>query len=292
MLIIAVISVSSAAILVRLSGVHGFAAATWRLVLGTFITLFIAITACRKFPSLPRSRRSLVLLLVSGVSLALHFDLWMLSLNYIYVSLSVMIVDSYPAILVPLGRLVLGERYHPVQVLGAFIAMIGVFLLSATSSGGEMYSIGGGSTATGIGLAFGGMIALAAYLAIGKVLRREMSTWSYTFYVYGLAGAASFVFSVILGVRLWGYTLTQYFYLVLLAIIPMIGGHTVLNYLLRKMSLLGVAVPVLGEPIGASLLAWVLFSEVLSVEAVGLMTLVLLGITLAVMGEALQGKTA
>jgi len=282
---VAVISVSTAAILVRLSNVHGFAAATWRLSLSSFITLSIVLAYREERRALRLDRVMLFLALGSGVALALHFDLWMLSLSFIGVAPSVAIVDSYPGLLALLGYLFLGERYSKIQIAGAFLAMLGVSLMSfhATPPSSAVFR---GDSVIGVLLALGGMIAVSIYFLIGRKLRRHVSTWVYTFYVYSFAAITSLLLSVMLGVRLYGFRAEQYMYLVLLAVIPMMGGHTVLNYLLKKFSLLAVTVPVLGEPIGASILAWIILGEAIDVQTALYMAVILLGITLTVQREA------
>jgi drug/metabolite transporter (DMT)-like permease len=49
--------------------------------------------------------------------------------------------------------------------------------------------------------------------------------------------------------------------LVLLAVIPQLVGHTTLNWALRYLPAARVSLLVLGEPIGAGLLAFALFGE-------------------------------
>ena len=279
-LALAVVNVSSASILVKAllhEGVHGFSAATWRLILSTILTLLL-LAASGGRPPLPRGM-DLALMLLSGVALALHFDLWMLSLAYTSVAVSVTIVDSYPALLAVVGRFLLGERYTLLQYLGSVIAILGVALLSL----GEGFSV---EDLKGPLLALGGMLGVAAYFSIGKVLRRRYGTLEYTSIVYMIAAVSSAVFTLSIGEPLTGYSLKAWGLLLLLALIPMLGGHTLLNYLLKRLSLLATTVPVLGEPVGASILAYLLLGEEPGVDTVAYMTVTLAGIGLVLWGEA------
>lgn len=188
-LAIAVANVSTASILVRLAGVHGFAAATWRLVLSTILTASILAAAyalgSHRRPSLPQGM-DLLLSIASGTALALHFDLWMASLFHMSVAMSVTVVDSYPAVLALVGYRVFRERYTPLQLLGAFAAMAGVAGIAFYSSHGAS-SPPGGDPLKGFLLAFAGMLAVAAYFSIGKGLRQRYTTLEYTLPVYGSA---------------------------------------------------------------------------------------------------------
>ncbi len=55
-----------------------------------------------------------------------------------------------------------------------------------------------------------------------------------------------------------------------MAVVPQIGGHTLYNWSLRFVSAPVVSVSLVGEPIGSSLLAWILLAETPSlVVAIG-----------------------
>ncbi len=288
-LLIAVANISTASVLVRLAGVHGFAAATWRLALGSLLTLALLLAAERGLGGLRGAPlRDLALMAASGVALALHFGLWMMSLSHLSVAASVTIVDSYPAVLALVGRLVFGERYSPLQLAGAGLAMAGVAGLAMHAAGAGL-APPGGDPALGAILSFLGMLAVAAYFSIGKGLRGRYSTLEYTLVVYGVAALTAAAISVAWGVRLWGYTAETYLYLALLALLPMLGGHTLINYALGRLTLLAATVPVLGEPVGASILAWLILGEPLTPGEALLMAVTLTGIAMVLLAEPRGG---
>ncbi|MEB3773600.1 MAG: DMT family transporter [Desulfurococcales archaeon] len=278
LLALAVVNVSSASVLVKLAGsqgVHGFSAASWRLLLSAILTWLMLAGRVSRLPG----GRDLVLMLISGVGLALHFDLWMLSLSYTSVAVSVTIVDSYPALLAVAGRTLFREEYTRIQYIGAALAMAGVVLLS--SQGGFRVE-----DLKGPLLAFGGMLGVAVYFIAGKELRKRYTTLEYTGIVYMIAALVSILLTRMIGARLTGYTLEAWIYLILLAIIPMLGGHSILNYLLKRLSLLATTVPVLGEPVGASILAYLILGEHVGLETAAFMAITLAGIGLTLLGEA------
>ncbi len=286
LLAFAVVNVSTASILVRLAlgeGVHGFTAASWRLILSSIITGLL-LAAYREYRGEigKLNYRDAIIMTVSGVSLALHFDLWMLSLAYVSVAVSVTIVDSYPALLAIAGRAVYGERYTPLQYAGSMLAMAGIALLSLSSMEGDV----GSNPLLGSLLAFGGMVGVAVYFIVGKGMRARYSTVTYTTIVYSIAGVASICFSTLIGVKLHGFTPSAWLYLLLLALIPMLGGHSILNYVIKRLSLLATTVPVLGEPVGATILAFLILGETVSMEIIASMAITLTGIGLVLVGEA------
>lgn len=82
-----------------------------------------------------------------------------------------------------------------------------------------------------------------------------------------------------------GYQTNTYVYIVLLALIPQLLGHTAFNWALKHLSATTVTVFILGEPIGAGLLAYVQLGEKLHwLQAAG-SGLVLSGIVLAARGK-------
>ncbi|MEB2835799.1 MAG: DMT family transporter [Desulfurococcales archaeon] len=283
LLALAVADISTASILVRLSGVPGFVAASWRLILSSAITLAAyAVLEARRGPPRP-SPRDTVLMVVSGVALAFHFGLWMMSLSYMSVASSVTIVDSYPAVLAVAGRFLLGERYAPAQLLGAAVALAGVAGLSLEARSAPAPP--GARPLLGAALSLAGMLCVALYFSIGKAMRGRHSTLEYTGIVYGAAALASVIATRALGYGLTGYPGRSYVYLVLLALLPMLGGHTIINYVLPRLSLLAATVPVLGEPLGASLLAWLILGEPLTPGEALWMTVTLAGIGAVLAGE-------
>jgi drug/metabolite transporter (DMT)-like permease len=70
-----------------------------------------------------------------------------------------------------------------------------------------------------------------------------------------------------------------------MALVSQIMGHSSYNWALRYLSASLVAVALLGEPIGATILAWFLFGETLTLAKVIGGALILTGIVIAVKGE-------
>jgi drug/metabolite transporter (DMT)-like permease len=284
LLTVAVVNISTASIFVRLSGVHGFVAASWRLIISAFLTAVLLLVLEKRTPDLP-GWRDFTLMFASGVFLALHFGLWMMSLEDLQVGPSVTIVDSYPALLAVVGYFFFRERYSVYQLLGAGIAFMGIALLSFHTAHGTLSSMSPGDPVRGAVLSFLGMIAVAMYFIIGKHLRVQYSTLEYTLFVYTIASIVSVLITLALGYELSGYETRTYLYLIGLAVFPMIGGHTIINYALGKLSLLSATIPILGEPVGASVLAWLILGESLDINTILYMTMTIIGIALTVASE-------
>lgn len=281
---IALVNVSAASILVRLASVHGFVAASWRLIIGSILTLAILAIYRQGGSKYRPSLKETLYMVISGISLALHFGLWMWSLQHLNVGPSVTIVDGYPALLAVIGSIFFNEHYSIKEYIGIGFTFTGVALLSIESFR-EGVAPPGGDPLLGSILAFLGMIAVAIYFTIGKYIRLNIDTVTYTGYVYSSAAVVSLFMVYIVGEPMIGYPLESYIYLFLLGTVPMLGGHTLLNYLLKRMKLAAVTAPVITEPIVSSILAYILFSEYLSPYIVFYMAITIFGIALVLTGR-------
>jgi len=80
---------------------------------------------------------------------------------------------------------------------------------------------------------------------------------------------------------LFGYSTRTYALLLALAIVPQILGHSAFNWAIRHVAPVYVSVAMLGEPIGATLLAWAVLGERPGLIAIVGGTLILTGILAA-----------
>ena len=120
---------------------------------------------------------------------------------------------------------------------------------------------------------------------MGHRLRARLTLPAYVFSVYTSAAALLMLACLLSGTPLSGWSSAGWQALLLLALLPQVVGHTAYNWSLRHVSAAFVAIVTLGEPVGSSLLAWLVFGERLGgLQALGFV-LLLLGIGLAALGE-------
>ena len=252
-LLVALASISTAAPLARLAGVDGFTAAWWRLLVGSLATLALALASGGAAGASPVPAW---LLAASGALLALHFGLWLESLRYASVAASTGIVVSYPvmvALVEELAERRRGTGGCPSRLLGALLAFAGVAVLSTPWSG---------ATPMGAALSLAAAAAAAGYFLIGRAARaRGLGTLAYTLRVYTAAVLVETLYALLLGVEPWRAPARSIPYLLALGIVPMLGGHTMLNYALAYLPASTVTTVALLEPYGASVLAWLLLGE-------------------------------
>jgi drug/metabolite transporter (DMT)-like permease len=251
---LAVLFVSFGAILVRLAAAPPLAVSFYRVAIASLILLpFAAPQARRSWPALDRRRRLLVV--VAGLALALHFATWIASLSYTTVASSVLLVNTAPLFAVVLSRLFLHERPPVVVQVAIPVAFAGAALIALGDWTGSPGSL------LGNGLAVAGAVTLAIYQVVGRGLRDALPLNAYVLAVWGTAALALVALALSFGVPLGGYPERTWLVFVALAIVPTIGGHGFINKSLRSLPAPTVGLFLLGEPVLASLLAWMLFRE-------------------------------
>ncbi|MBI4336573.1 MAG: DMT family transporter [Chloroflexi bacterium] len=272
-LLVGVGAVSFAAIFIRLAAAPSLAAATYRLALASLVLVPLALLGAR--PSLKRlSPGQWRMLTLAGGCLALHFAFFIASLSYTSVASVMLISVTNPLTVMVASWLFLRERTSRLGLLGGGLAVAGAAVIGYGDfrlGRQELY---------GDGLALLGMVAISAYLVLGRRLRGEVPVLAYVAPVSGLAAGMLLVVSLAAGVPLWGFSPKTYLFLGLLALVPQLIGHSSLNWALGHVPAAVVAVVVLGEAVGAILLAWALLGETPTAAAGVGGALVLAGVSL------------
>lgn len=268
-----VLGISSGSILVRLAqgeDMPSLVIAAWRLSLASAVLLPLAVSR-RRQELRDMSGFAWGLALLSGFMLALHFATWITSLAYTSVVSSTVLVTTTPLWVGLAAPFLLKERLSMAVKIGIALAMLGSVLIGladvvAVVEGRLLFSLTAFTEQTnpllGNGLALGGAFAASAYLIIGRRLRHGMSLLTYTAVVYSSAACFLTVMALTAGHDLFGYSASAYLILVLMAIFPQLVGHSSYNWALGHLPAATVSVAVIGEPIGATLLALLIFQEI------------------------------
>lgn len=278
-----VLIVSSASILIRFAqelGVPSLSLAAWRLTLAALILTPLVLTRARdELATL--APREFGLAILAGAFLAVHFATWIASLAYTSVAASTVLVTTNPIWIAAASWLLFRERPGAGLAAGIALALLGSVAIFAAGAG----SPGGGDPALGNALALIGSIMVSGYLLIGRSLRRRLSLLAYIWLVYGAAAGVLLIAVLASGGPMLGLTTTAYAILLALAVGPQLGGHTAFNWALRYLSPAFIAIAILGEPVGAALLAFLMLGErVAPLELAGFV-LLLVGIYCAARSE-------
>ncbi|HEX4985482.1 MAG TPA: DMT family transporter [Burkholderiales bacterium] len=253
--------VSFASILVRLAHAEGapsLAIAAVRLgVAALALAPFAWTRAGRELAAL--RGRNLVLCLASGLLLAAHFWAWITSLEYTSVASSTALVTTNPLWVALASALLLRERPAPGTVAGLALTAAGSVLVFAADAGGDAPSRD--SHALGNALAVLGAVTASGYLLAGRALRARISLVAYVWAAYATAAVVLLLVAGAGGVPFASLPASAWLLMAALGLGPQLVGHTALNWALRRLSASFVAVAILGEPVGAALLAWICFGE-------------------------------
>jgi drug/metabolite transporter (DMT)-like permease len=291
-----ILAVSTASIFIRFAQEYAPSLVIAALRL-TFASLILApIALSRHRPELSRlTRRDLILGLLAGVFLALHFATWITSLEYTTVASSVVLVTTTPLWVALLSPIVLKEPISRPVVWGMVLALGGGMIIGFSDAcrwenGLLCPPLGNyfqGQAFLGNFLALVGAWMAAGYLLIGRRLRVKISLIPYIFLVYGMAAIVLVLIMLGSGETPFGYPPQAYFWILLLAIIPQLLGHSTFNWALKFLPASLVSVTLLGEPIGSTILAFFILDEIPSLPEMVGAVFILAGIYLA---SRMEGK--
>ena len=255
-LALALLAISTSGPLVRASSADPLAIAVYRLGF-SLVVVAIALVATGTWRELRRIRPlELLIALGAGAMLALHFWSWNASIHLTTVAASVVLVNMHPPFVALLSTFWLREKPRPRQWAGIAIAMIGAGIVAASDAGGFSASGGSSRALLGDGLALIGAVTVALYFVAGRRLRGGYSLWPYVAVVYGAAFVVLVAIATARSVPLTGYPPRELFIFAALAAGPMLIGHTGMNYALRYLPAYIVNLTVLGEPVGATIIAF------------------------------------
>jgi drug/metabolite transporter (DMT)-like permease len=251
-LAIAVLAVSWGAPLARLADAAPLAVAMWRMLLAAILIAPLAVVRGELGGVRPHWKEAAL----SGLLLGLHFGLWIPSLWLTSVAASVLLVTTSPLWILLATPVLLGERIRAVNVASFAMALAGVAVISWGDFQLSPRAL------LGDAMALGGAVAVAGYMVIGKRLRAHVPLVGYLATVYSGAALTLLAAVALLGVDPMPRSSLSWLALLGLAVVPTLVGHTSLNWALAHLPAYEVNLAVLLEPVGASLLTWLVIGEV------------------------------
>lgn len=251
-----VFSVSTSAVLVKLSEAPAGVIAFYRLFFSVLLMLPVVLT--RNLKDIGGfSLKDLFLSAVSGIFLAFHFILWFESLNYTSVASSTVLVTLQPLFSFAGTYLLYKERITFRTIVSGMVAIFGSILISWGDFNISREAL------------FGDVLALIAcalitgYLLFGQSVRKRVSLFPYTFVVYSISSVTLWIYVWANGQSFYPYRPQDWIYFLLLAVFPTLLGHTLFNWSLKWVSTNVISMAILFEPVGAALLAFFILGETL-----------------------------
>ena len=260
---LALLAVSSAGVVLQeLSEIPPLLRGSWRMQATSVVLLPLFVWQLRQWKDFRITQQDLWILLGSSVCLALHFGLWVWSLDHTSLVHSLLFVTSHPLVVVALMPL-LGQPVRRGHLWGTLLGLLGALItLQDAQDDGTVTLIGDLA-------AFGGAVTVVGYLLAGHHLRaeRQWPIFLYAFPVTSIAG-------IWLGLVAWAWTPTDETLLwseiwtgwwhpawllamAYIAVGPGLCGHTGLNTVMRYLPPLVVSVGLLLEPLLGGLIGWI-----------------------------------
>jgi len=254
---VAVLAASTSAILIRAGDAPEPVMAFYRVVFTVCLLLPLARGTGAELSRV--SRRDLLAAGVAGLALAAHFASWFESVDRTTIAASTTLVQTQPIFVAVGAFLLLDERVTRKVVGGILVAVVGVGTMSAEG-------LLGGTTAPapllGNALAVVGAVTGAAYWLSGRSIRQRVSLLPYVLVVYSVAAVGLLVSLLVQGQPLLGYAAHEWALFLGMAVGPGILGHTLINWALEHVQSSLVSVSLVGEPVGSTILAALVFGEI------------------------------
>ena len=254
-LALALLGVSLSGPLVRLSHAHPLAIAAWRLGF-SLLVIAAALAFTGQWRQWRRiTRRELAIALGAGAMLALHFWSWNASVALTSVAASVVLVNTQPIVVALLSAVWLHEAPSRRQWMGIGVAMIGALIVALPDLGGRQDGAAHPRALLGNLLALGGALTAAIYFVAGRRLRASLDLWPYVGLVYGTCFVVLLFLAALADAPLAPQPGRELAIFAALALGPMLLGHTGLNWALKHSPAFVVNLTLLGEPVGATIIA-------------------------------------
>lgn len=253
-LLIGVVSLSTSAILVKVANAPSGVTAFYRLFF-SIIIMFPLFWTKYRWEVKAASKKDWLLTSFAGVFLAFHFIFWFQSLNYTSVASSTILVTLQPLFAFVGAYFFFKERVTIKTIVSGLVAI-----------GGSVIISWGDLKVSGLAL-WGDFLALVAcalataYFLFGQEARKKMTLITYTFLVYGISTVVLLIYVLLMNEPLTGYAAEDWWAFILLAIIPTLFGHSLMNWSIKYIKATTVSMAILLEPIGAAILAYYLLGE-------------------------------
>ena len=252
-LFISIVSVSFAAILIKLSSADSLSIAFYRLLFTTLLILPFVVffkKTREEIKNLPR--KTLLIMIGIGFILAAHFAFWITSLSYTSVASSVILVTAHPILVGPVSHFFFKEKLSIINSIGIIVSVVGVIILV---TGNVQPGVDTIDTLEGNILAILGGVMAGLYILGGRKIRKTVSVTSYAFIVYSISAIVLFVLCIVFNSELINISLTDFEIFIIMAIVAGIFGHTLYNWSLKHVRASLASVALLGEPLGSTLWA-------------------------------------
>ncbi|GGG14577.1 DMT family transporter [Paenibacillus abyssi] len=284
LLLIAVLAVAVSSIMIKASSSPTSVAGMYRLFMT--VVIMLPIVPWKLIKTIRLSGKEWMILLSAGFFLGLHFLLWMESLRYTSVASSMVILSLQPFFVMIGAYFLFKERITLGISICMAIAVAGSVVIAWGDIGLSQEAIWGDI------LSLLGTIAVAAYMLAGQKISDKIPAYLYSVLVFFIGGFVMFLYNLAIQVPLTGYPSSEWMYFLLLAIIPTIFGQLIFNLLLKHIGATTVSMGIIGEPILAIIMAYIVLHETIGLSQAfgGVLTIMGMGMYFYLKSLALKPR--
>lgn len=270
-----VFALSTSAIWVKIAQAPSAVIALYRLLFAAIVLLpFLLLNKERVAEVKSMTRRRIGQVFTAGFFLALHYVLWFESLRFTSTASSTVIVCLQPLFSLAIERFIAKKPIKPSALVGCIVALCGCVIIGMGD-----FRISGESLFGDI-LAFVAAAVIAVYYFVGENVRKEMSAVTYSTTAYLVSALMLFIYALLNGDQLTGFTPVTWWSFVGIALVATIGGQFIFNLLLKKLPASAVTMGILGEPIGTCILAGLILKEAMTGQQLLGFAVIMLGMVI------------
>ncbi|MGN0325135.1 MAG: DMT family transporter [Lachnospiraceae bacterium] len=279
-IILGVLGVSFSAILVRFSDADSLVLAFYRMIFSALL-LFPSLLLNHKKHWKGIGRKQLLLCMLSGLFLGIHFTCYFESLRWTSIAASVVLVNT-EIFFVTLGEIFLLKE-HPGK--SCIISMCITFAGSVVIAVGDLE----GGYLLGDILALCSAGASSIYTLCGRKVRSSMSTTAYTGIVYFTAGMVTLCGSFISKQSVLNVHFEDFMVAFLMTVFCTLLGHSIFSWGLKYESASFISTVKLLEPVFATLFGMLIFQEIPSAYSISGGLIIIAGIIMCIYSTTKKG---
>ena len=251
LLFVALLAVSSSAWVVRLlPELSATTIAFWRMFLASLMAFTVSYKTILTF--VPSKK-----ILLAGIFLGFHFALFFRSVQLTSIAEAALLGTIAP-VFTEFYSIMFQKKGFSIKVFfGLSLALLGAYTLISQSSFSDTSTYGNL-------LAVLCSVAMAVVLLVGKDVRKNVSLFEYSRWLFLYAAACLFLISLYQNVSIFSFSVSDFGWFVFLAAVPTMIGHNIFYFLVKTLSATTVAAVPLGEPVISSFGAFFLFNEPVS----------------------------
>lgn len=254
----------------------------WRMWIATAM-ISVVVIVLRRWPTWRDFRYSVPM----GVLFGLNICSFFITIEYISISVALIIGALTPVVALPIAVLFMGERLTTPKVMCAAVAVAGVVAAVLAAPAPDS----GGNTAVGYAWAVVSLFAWVTYLLASKRVRREVETLR-LMACSSLVGAVTVsAIALLTGAEVGQMQGERWLWVSLLSLIPGLLGHGVFSWAQPRVDASVSSVLIQAEPVIASFAAWGILGQRVSLLQMLSMSVVVAALGALAWSESREGDS-